>query len=574
MEMRAARLIRRLAPVIRAQWKSYTKQTATQRGPRGASGTPFTFARASLALFGATAAVAGSKSDKDAPDADANERESVPSPEPQVLVNWSGTHTVHTSQYYTPETLEELLEIVKHAHESRRKLRPVGSALSPNGLPFEPEGMVNLTNMDKILSIDKAKGRVTVQAGATVIQLVEALRPHGLTLPNYASITEQQVGGFTQVGAHGTGVKIPPLDEAVIGLKLVTPAAGVLELSEDDEDPSLFQLARASMGMLGVVAEVSFQCVPAHRLVEQTFVLNRAEVIDRHDDLMRENKHLRYMWIPHTDAVVVVTCNPVKGGETADRGKYSMNERLEGPRKLLKAQPGCKLNAEQIDELSFTTLRDELLSLDPLNVSWVKQVNTVEESFWRKSEGTRVDWSDKILQFDCGGQQWVSEVAFPVPKKAEKTDVKYMKSLLDLIESESVPAPAPIEQRWTAPSLSPMSPAAEKPDRPLPEFYAWVGIIMYLPNSGDEKLRARITEAFRGYKTLCEKNLWQDFKAVEHWAKIEMPRDDVEKAMLQLRTYQKYPVDAFKAICHIFDPHGILRNDLMDAILGVDQGGV
>lgn len=25
---------------------------------------------------------------------------------------------------------------------------------------------------------------------------------------------------------------------------------------------------------------------------------------------LRENKHLRYMWIPYTDTVVVVQCNP------------------------------------------------------------------------------------------------------------------------------------------------------------------------------------------------------------------------------------------------------------------------
>ena len=42
-----------------------------------------------------------------------------------------------------------------------------------------PEGMVSLTLMDKVLSVDKEKMRVTVQAGCTVRDLVEALRPHG-----------------------------------------------------------------------------------------------------------------------------------------------------------------------------------------------------------------------------------------------------------------------------------------------------------------------------------------------------------------------------------------------------------
>lgn len=38
-----------------------------------------------------------------------------------------------------------------------------------------------------------------MQCGARVQDVVEALRPHGLTLQNFASIREQQIGGFIQV---------------------------------------------------------------------------------------------------------------------------------------------------------------------------------------------------------------------------------------------------------------------------------------------------------------------------------------------------------------------------------------
>ena len=51
------------------------------------------------------------------------------------------------------------------------------------------------------------------------------------------------------------------------------------------------------------------QCVPAHRLVEHTRVLTPPEIRKHHAARLRDNKHLRYMWIPGTDAVVVVTCN-------------------------------------------------------------------------------------------------------------------------------------------------------------------------------------------------------------------------------------------------------------------------
>jgi L-galactono-1,4-lactone dehydrogenase len=84
-----------------------------------------------------------------------------------------------------------------------------------------------------------------------------------------------------QVGAHGTGAGLPPIDEQVISLKLVTPAKGTLELSRD-KDPELFYLARCGLGGLGVVAEVTLQCVERHQLVEHTFVSNADEIKKNH----------------------------------------------------------------------------------------------------------------------------------------------------------------------------------------------------------------------------------------------------------------------------------------------------
>jgi len=71
------------------------------------------------------------------------------------------------------------------------------------------------------------------------LKVVEALRPHGLTLQNFASIREQTMGGFTQVGSHGSGATIPPVDEQVVSMKLVTPAQGCLELSQVMPCPAL-----------------------------------------------------------------------------------------------------------------------------------------------------------------------------------------------------------------------------------------------------------------------------------------------------------------------------------------------
>ena len=71
-------------------------------------------------------------------------------------------------------------------------------------------------------------------------------------------------------------------------------------------------MARVGLGCLGVVAELTLQCVPAHELLQHTQVMTRRQVHQQHKQLLQNNKHLRYMWLPYTDSVVVVTCNPHK----------------------------------------------------------------------------------------------------------------------------------------------------------------------------------------------------------------------------------------------------------------------
>lgn len=59
--------------------------------------------------------------------------------------------------------------------------------------------MVNLALMDRVLEVDQKNKRVRVQAGIRVQQLVDGIKEYGLTLQNFASIREQQIGGIVQV---------------------------------------------------------------------------------------------------------------------------------------------------------------------------------------------------------------------------------------------------------------------------------------------------------------------------------------------------------------------------------------
>ena len=478
----------------------------------------------------------------------------------EVVENWSGTHSASPSAYFQPETPAAVQRVVDLMGAARRRLRVVGSALSPNGMGLSDDGMLNMAFCAGVVSVDAERRQVTVQAGARVKEVVEALRPHGLTLQNYASIAEQQIGGFVQVGAHGTGAAVPPVDEQVVRLRLHTPALGALELSEAS-NPRLFRLAKVGLGALGVVSEVTLQCVPAHKLLQTTFVETRAGVQKRHAELL-EHKHMRYMWIPHTDTVVVVTLDDAPDGMAPPPQPDEAAATKELRELLLAKDRGA--SAADAAAMNFAQLRDALIALDPLSKPHIIEVNRAEAAFWAKAGGQRIDWSDALLGFECGGQQWVSEVAFPCGTRAAPNgnDLAYMSELLEMVEASDLPAPAPIEQRWSARSRAPMSPAHSEGDD---DIHSWVGIIMYLP---DEATRGAITQRFWEYNGMCRERLWSKFGAHQHWAKIELPDDAAAAAAVRRRLAERFPVDAFNRARRTLDPHNILANDLVDSLLG------
>ena len=489
----------------------------------------------------------------------------------EELVNWSGTHSCRVTSLYQPETHNHVEAIVSDAHAQKRKLRCIGSGLSPNGIAFQDQGMISLSLMDKVLSVDKERMRVTVQSGARVQDVADQIRDYGMTLVNYASIREQTVGGFTQIGAHGTGAGIPSVDDSVVGLKIVTPSKGTLYLSAN-ENPDLFALAKVGLGCVGVVTEVTLQCVPAHKLVERTFVTSIDVVKKHHTSWLKQHKHLRYMWIPGTKTVVVVQCNP-EGSQEADEalrlhkeggGNMNATQELNSLQQLLKTSNIIE-GEDGIRGMSPTECRDILLAHDPLNASWVSQVNKAEAEFWKGNQGVRVGWSDEILGFDCGGQQWVFEVAFPCGTQSSPNnrDIQYMEELLKLVERNKIPAPSPIEQRWSSGSSSSMSPCSGSKD----SLFSWIGIIMYLPEDPEkEHLRDAVTTRFMEYKKLVENNMLQKYNAVEHWAKIELPGSDAELKEMKKRLHKRYPIEDFQNARQVTDQNNILGNNLVDTL--------
>ena len=475
------------------------------------------------------------------------------------IVNWSENHRVLCNKIYTPTSDEEIFSILTQHEKNKIPIRVYGSALSPNGISFCPDAMINLGKMNKILFVDKSNKQVKVQAGITIEHLANKLEEFGLTLENFGSIKLQTLGGFTQVGVHGTGISIPPVDCQIVQFKLISPSCGIREFDRIS-DPEDFHLLRLGLGCFGVVSEITLQCIDAIYLKEETSVRSWDEIEMSHATKLAANRHLRYLWIPYTRSVIEIKSNPFTcssdqiPSQLTTRGASLPGELNEFQKLLLN---NSQYDKETVLRFPLAKIRDELLKLSISDTDWVKKVNNAELDMWKEANGTKIGKYREILEFDCGGRQLVNE--FAVQLDSPMKDILLVKEMILEIERSHLAAPAPIEQRWSQRSTSLMSPAFSQDETAT---FTWVGFIYYFPNI---QQREEAKQLFAAYSNHIVHSLSRKYALKLHWAKLELPAEKLNYVRESLRN--NFPLRLFNSRRKHYDSNNILANQWVIQLL-------
>jgi L-gulonolactone oxidase len=213
--------------------------------------------------------------------------------------NWAGNQQCAPAAVEHPASEDELAHVVKRAAADGRTVKAVGAGHSFTDIACTNGVQLQLDRYGEVLEVDRATGRVTVQAGITLGRLNDLLWDMGLALPNLGDIAYQSVAGAISTSTHGTGLRLGGLATQVVGLRVVTGDGSVLACSAD-EDPDLFSAARVGLGAVGMLSTVTLQTVPAFNLhaVEEPMRMDSVlRDIDRHAE---ENDHFEFYWVPHT----------------------------------------------------------------------------------------------------------------------------------------------------------------------------------------------------------------------------------------------------------------------------------
>jgi xylitol oxidase len=195
--------------------------------------------------------------------------------------NWAGNLAYSAERLVAPETLAEAQEIIR----SSPKVRVVGSRHCFNDIADTQGTQISLERLNRILSIDDLKRRVTVEGGIRYGEVGPFLHERGYSLHNLASLPHISIAGACATASHGSGA-LGNLAVAITEIELID-GQGDLRVLSRERDGEVFLGAVVNLGALGVVSKLTLDLQPAFYVRQDVFrELPMAALEDNFEEIM------------------------------------------------------------------------------------------------------------------------------------------------------------------------------------------------------------------------------------------------------------------------------------------------
>ena len=233
----------------------------------------------------------------------------------EKLKNWAGNLEYSTDKLYSPETMEQVVELVK----KYSKVKVLGTRHCFNSIADSKDNFISLKKMNKVVDLDAVAKTVTIEAGMNYGQLCPVLDSKGFALHNLASLPHISVAGACTTATHGSGIKNGNLSTAVKALEFVT-AAGKTIVLDRDKDGEKFYAAVVGLGGIGVITKVTLDIQPAYKMRQDVFEqLPVAQLKDHFDEIAGAGYSVSFFTDWQTDSINEVWIkSKIEEGKTVD----------------------------------------------------------------------------------------------------------------------------------------------------------------------------------------------------------------------------------------------------------------
>lgn len=225
-----------------------------------------------------------------------------------VFSNWAGIFSCKPSLYFQPESIDEVVDLVKRATEAKTTLLTVGSGHSPSDLVMTSDWLVNLDKLKTVTDFKEDPSGlftdVTVEAGIRIYQLNKYLESKGLVLQSLGSISEQSVAGIISTGTHGASPYHGLVSQQIVNLTIVN-GKGELVFLDSNTNQDTFKAALLSLGKIGIIVKATIRAVPSFHIKSTQEVINFETLLEKWETLWTSSEYIRIWWYPYAKKCVL-----------------------------------------------------------------------------------------------------------------------------------------------------------------------------------------------------------------------------------------------------------------------------
>lgn len=438
--------------------------------------------------------------------------------------NWAGNQSCTAGYYFEPETENDISDIVKKAQAQNKKIRVVGTGHSFSPIALSNGILISLKKMDRIISTDG--NLVTVQGGTTLKELYAHLKKNNLSLPNYGVINKQTIAGAIATGTHGSGINLKSLSASVHSMKMIKADGTTLSVSKNssvqinNEKLSLIDFTNLSLGLLGIVTEITLQCEPMYYVRSEEKVMDLDEYLDSLNSWHRKYDFLKAWWFPHTDKAYVYLSERI----TKEAYDARKDEKYTADQKKKDGEIDKKLSPLFKKSLHDASLIPKI-NKDALETYFTDRIKY----------GTSMD----MLVHEETVPMIVSEFALTLEHDQHLKALKELKTFID----KNPQLHFPVDLRFTAQEDSFLSTSYSEP-------------VFHIGMCVREHQGKEIPEVMQNFIRIMKK-----YEARPNWGKIS----DASKKYLE-RNFKGY--EKFKFIREQFDPEKRFMNEITEEWFG------
>ena len=424
--------------------------------------------------------------------------------------NWAGNQQTGTVLLSKPQTESELQQVVQSAQLSGRRVKAVGSGHSFTAIAVSEEVLVDLSDYDEIVAIDKINQTVTVQSGIQLSKLNQALYENSLAMQNLGDIAYQTIAGAISTSTHGTGAKFTGIANQVVALRIVLADSSIVECSAN-VNAQLFSCARVGLGALGLISTVTLKVVSAFNLAVIEEPMRVDDVLQNLDLHVDSNDHFEFFWVPHTG--------------------WALTKRNN--RNNLPVEPMSKMSHWYSKTLMENYAFGAVCMLGKARPSLIPKLAKALPSSGRNEYSDashKVFASKRIIKF--------YEMEYAIPREA---CAEALNRVRRMVTDSGFFLNFPVEVRFTAPDEIPLSTASNRES-------AYIAVHIYKGMN--------YVPYFKEVESIMN-----SYQGRPHWGKLHF-----QSAATLASRYPQW--DVFQAVRNQVDPQRMFSNQYLETVLG------